>query len=83
MLLKRWAVRKYDNHRTKKIQVAKDRAIDELTDLVGDGYWNRSPSERAQIRDIANLISLHDDVDTTLAAMYSYINGEEDLFFTP
>ena len=67
----------------QKIQVAKDRAIDELSDLVGDGYWNRSRQEKQYIREIGKLISLPDDSEETLTALDSYINGEEELFFIP
>lgn len=66
----------------QKVQVAKDRAADELTDLIGDGYWNRTADEKRTIRGIAKLLALPDNSKKTLAALHSYINGEEEMFFT-
>lgn len=65
----------------QKVQVAKDRAAGELIELVGDGYWNRTHEEKCGIRKIAALIALPDNSETTLAALNSYINGDEEQFF--
>jgi hypothetical protein len=65
----------------QKVQVAKDRAADELIDLVGDGYWNRTNEEKLRIQEIGRLLSLVDNSEETLTALDSYINGEEELFF--
>lgn len=65
----------------QKVQVAKDRASDELSELVGDGYWNRTREEKCDIRKIAALIALPDNSAKTLAALNSYINGDEEQFF--
>jgi Tol biopolymer transport system component len=68
------------NKTTKQIvMVAKDRAIDELYDLTGDGYWNRSAKDRSQIRKIAKAIAMPDG--KSIAALKSWINGEEYMFF--
>lgn len=67
----------------QKVQVAKDRAADELQCIVGDGYWNRTEEEKQQIREIGKLLSLPDNSVETLDALSSYINGEEESFFSP
>jgi len=66
----------------QRIQVAKDRALDELRDLIdGNNYLSLSDIEKGMVRHIARLISLPDDSQTTLKEMKSYINNEEELFY--
>ena len=65
----------------QRVQVAKDRAIDELHEMVGGGYWNLTDEERQQIIGLAGLISLPDDSEETLKALFQYVNDEEELFF--
>jgi hypothetical protein len=69
----------------QKVQVAKDRAADELNDLISTahGYWNLDQQGKRQVKHIAKLISLPDDSPETLRLMDSYINGEEEMFFSP
>jgi len=65
----------------ERVMVAKDRALDDLINLTGDGYWHRTPEIRKQIRDIASKLAMPDNSKKTLKALRSYINGEEHLFF--
>jgi len=67
------------------IQVAKDRALDSLIDIVlnSKGYWNLNNKDRKLVRETARLISLPDNSKETLQELESYINGEEELFFRP
>ena len=67
----------------QKVQVAKDRALDELMELFDSahGYWNLTKVVKNEIREVCRLVSLPDNSQETLKALDSYVNGEEDLFF--
>lgn len=67
----------------QKVQVAKDRAIDSLIDIVHvkSGYWNLNNREKDILRKIARLISLPDNSQATLQELHEYISGEEEMYF--
>jgi len=80
----------------QQVQVAKDRAIDELSDIAknGDGkintrgkvvnfYGNLSDEVKLRIHQIGYFLAATDDSERTLAIAkkMGFINGEEDLFF--
>jgi len=63
------------------VQVAKDRAVTELTDLVGEGYWHLTEEDKQIVKEIGKLLSLPDNSKETLILLDSYINGEEEMYF--
>lgn len=69
----------------QKVMVGKDRAIDELYDIIriNSGYWDLSPERSARIKTIANLLTMDDDSEDALkeADRLGFINGEEELFY--
>ena len=67
----------------QKVQVAKDRAADELADLVADGYWNCDDESKARAGRIGSLLAAPDADPATLrlADELCFLNGEESLFF--
>lgn len=69
----------------RTIEVGKDRAIDELWDIVNTahGYFNLDEAARKRVKEIAAALTLPDDcmyVVTALDAL-GFINGEEHIFF--
>jgi hypothetical protein len=67
----------------QKIMVAKDRAVDDLRDLVNAGYWNLSDNDKRIARKIATMIASPDDDKKTLAALKrgGYVSGNEGMFY--
>ncbi len=65
------------------IMVAKDRAVDDLRDLVGAGYWRLDAKGKRSARKMARLISMPDNDKNTLSALKrgGYVNGEEGAFY--
>ncbi len=70
----------------QKVQVAKDRVIDEFSSLITnslivDCYKNLTHADKQAVRELGRLLSLPDNSEETLMALDSYINDEEELFF--
>ena len=67
----------------QKVQVAKDRAADELAELVGDGYWHCDDEDKARVGRIGSLLAAPDAEPATLrlADELGFLNGEESIFF--
>lgn len=70
---------------TQRVQVAKDRAVDELTDIINSkgGYFHLDHKDISSIEKISLFLLMPDCNLTTLshARMLGYINDEEELFF--
>lgn len=68
-----------------QVQVGKDRALDDLADLIHskNGYFNFTESDKIIMTNIARLLLLEDNLDSTLSCArdLGYINNEEELFF--
>ncbi len=69
----------------QKVQVAKDRALDELGGINdgAHGYWNMDRKMRKRVHDIGYLLSMPDNSKDTLAFAdkLSFISGNEGMFF--
>lgn len=69
----------------QKIQVAKDRALDELGGINDEahGYWNMDRKTRRRVFDIARFLHMPDMGQATLDAAdrLGFINGDEGMFF--
>jgi len=69
----------------QQVLVAKDRAMDELTEINNDahGFWNLDPERMTRAMQIGLFIGLDNDQQSTLdmADKLGFINGEEDMFW--
>ena len=67
----------------QRVQVAKDRAADELAELVGMGYWHCDEDDKARVMQIGSLLAAADAEPETfrLAEELGFLNGKEDIFF--
>ena len=69
----------------QKVSVGKDRAIDELADMVNQvhGFFNLDQKERKRVMLIGRLLSMPTNSHNTLNALNTagFINNEEYQFF--
>lgn len=71
----------------EQVMVAKDRAIDELTDLIrtARGYWNLTPDEMRRVQEVGSFLAMPDEHEVAWVAAdaLGFLNGEEEMFFRP